>query len=599
MRVAPDAPRPPGRRLVGLGVLFVLSLALRVAFLRGIDPRETLRADGWHYAMLAWSLANRGAYSDPVAPPLVPHMRWPPGYPAFLAPFYRGRDLRAGTAAALPVQVVAAAVIPVLTVLLGTTLASGPLAWLAGLLAAACPILVTTPSFAVSETLFALLLLVLLLALRRLVERPGTGMAIATGILAGVLILVRTASLGLVGLAAAWLATRTPARGARRAAFLLLVLALAPAIAWEVRFRVEAARGTPAPSYLARPFAEGIYPDLVYADSERGYAMEADPEFPEFSTSIGETLRTAWQRAQADPWPALRWNLLDRWLVLWEFGMIQSPPIQIYPVAHGLFRPAGLDPGVPRDESLAALYWIFRALWYWCIVPGVALGAVQLLRRRPAGTPLVADRLRELFYVLVTGHVLLHGILIPEPRFLLPLRPVLFILSLAALSGVAARVTRRADTAVLAFVVAVATAGWTSAAIAAWQEPGAVRAAAALVEEGRRHETAGDMPGALAAYEAARAEDPHNLDAGMLAGLLYHHQLGEPAQAVRCYRAVLVQRPSHYGAHYQLATALLAVGRTAEARVAWARFARMAEAIGDRAALADAPQALGDVAPPR
>src|SRR5262245_21615601 len=182
MRVAPDAPHLPGRRLVGLGALFVLSLALRVASLERIAPHETLRADGWHYAMLAWSLANRGAYSDSLAPPLVPHMRWPPGYPAFLAPFYRGRDLLAGTAAVLPVQVVAGAAIPVLTVLIGTTLAPGPLAWLAGLLAAACPILVTTPAFAVSETLFTLMLLVLLLVLRRLVERPGTGVAIATGI---------------------------------------------------------------------------------------------------------------------------------------------------------------------------------------------------------------------------------------------------------------------------------------------------------------------------------------------------------------------------------------------------------------------------------
>src|SRR5262245_23824533 len=547
--------------------------------------------------MLAWSLANRGAYSDSVAPPLVPHMRWPPGYPAFLAPFYRGRELRAGTAAALPVQVVAGAAIPVLTVLLGTTLASRPLAWLAGLFAAACPILVTTPSFAVSETLFTLLLLVLLLVLCRLVERPGTGMAIATGILGGAVILVRTAALGLVGLAAVWLAARNPVPGARRAAFVLLVLALVPAIAWEARFRVEAARGTPAPSYFARPFAEGIYPDLVYADSVRGYAMEADPEFPDFSTSIGRTLRTGWQRAQADPWPALRWNLLDRWLVLWEFGMIQSPPIQIYPVARGLFRPAGLDPGVPRDEPLAPLYWIFRALWYWCVVPGVALGAVQLLRRRPVGAPVLADRLRELVYLLVAGHVLLHGILIPEPRFLLPLRPVCFILSLAALWGVAARLTRRADTAVLVFVVAVATAGWTSAAIAAWRAPGAVRAAEALVEEGRRHEAAGDVPGALAAYDAARTEDPHNQEAGMLAGVLYQHRLGEPARAVRCYRAVLAEDPSHYGAHYQLATALLAAGRTAEARVAWSRFARMAEAIGDRAALDGAPPALRDAAP--
>src|SRR4029453_10713128 len=110
------------RLWAGSVALFLRSLALRLAFLHGVDPRETLRADGWHYTMLAWSLAHRGAYSDSVEAPLVPHMRWPPGYPALLAPFYRGRDLLAGTAAALSVQVVAGAAIPVLTALTGARL---------------------------------------------------------------------------------------------------------------------------------------------------------------------------------------------------------------------------------------------------------------------------------------------------------------------------------------------------------------------------------------------------------------------------------------------------------------------------------------------
>ena len=595
---APADPRRPGRRVAGLVGLFLFSLALRVAFLRGIDPRETLRADGWHYAMLAWSLANRGAYSDTMAPPLVPQMRWPPGYPMLLAPFYRGRDLLTGTAALLPVQVVGGAAIPALTVLLGAGLVPGPLAWLAGLLAAACPILVTTPSFAVTETAFTLLLLMLLLALRRLVEHPGTGAAVATGVIGGALLMVRSSGLGLVVLAAAWLAARNPAPGARRAALVLLLLALAPAIAWEARFQVEAARGTPAPSYLARPLAEGIYPDLIYADSARGYAMDADPEFPDFSVSIGRTLRTAWTRARADPWPSLRWNLVARWLVLWEFGMIQSPPIHVYPVARGLFRPAAINPGAIGDEPLAALYWIFRALWYWCVIPAVALGALLLARRR-VGTPTDAGRLHELAYMLVAGHVLLHGLLIPEPRFLLPMRPLLFVLALAALSDVAARFTRRPAAAVLAFVVAVAAAGWTSAAIAARRAPAARRAALALVDRGRRLETAGDLAGARAAYEAACAEDPRNVDASMRAGLLSQHGLGDPASAVPYYRAVLAEQPDDYGAHHQLATALLASGHTAEARAAWSSFARRAEAIGDRAALEGAPPAQRDVAPAR
>jgi hypothetical protein len=536
--------------------------------------------------MLAWSIANRGVYSDAVEPPLVPHMRWPPGYPLLLAPFYRGRDLVAGTAAALPVQVVASAAIPLLTLRLGVRLLPWPLAWLAALLAACCPLLVTTPAFPVSETAFTILVLGLLLALARLLDRPGAAAGAAAGLLGGAAILVRSSALALVGVAAAWVWLRV----SRRAALCVLAVAAVPAIAWEVRFRVEAAHGTPAPSYLARPLAEGIYPDLVYADSARGYAMEADPEFPAFSTSVGDTLGTAWSRALADPWRHLRWHLVDRWLVLWEYGMIQSPPIHVYPVMHGLFRPAAIDPGA-ADEPLAPLYWMFRALWYWCIVPAALVGAAFALRRHAETQP---GRLRELASVLLAVHVVLHGALIPEPRFLLPLRPLLFVLALAALADAAARLAVPVRGAVFGVVASIAAAGWGSAVLAAHRAPAARQAAAADLTSGRRLEAAGDVAGALAAYEAARAADPRNVDAAMLAGLLYHHHLGDPARAVDCYRDVLAARPDHYGAHYQLATALLAAGRPAEARAAWASFARLARAIGDQRTIDAAPDALRD-----
>jgi tetratricopeptide (TPR) repeat protein len=129
--------------------------------------------------------------------------------------------------------------------------------------------------------------------------------------------------------------------------------------------------------------------------------------------------------------------------------------------------------------------------------------------------------------------------------------------------------------------------------------PPARKAGAALVADGQRLEAAGDVAGALAAYEAARTADPRNVEASMLAGLVYHYQLDDPARAVACYRAVLAERPDHYGAHYHLATALLADGRTAEARAAWASFARLAEAIGDRATIASAPPPLRDALPAR
>ena len=84
---------PDARRRLALLVVWLLSLGLRVLFLAGMDPRETLRADAFTYSVLASNLVNHETYSDAVTPPFEPYVHKPPGYPALLGPFFAGRDL--------------------------------------------------------------------------------------------------------------------------------------------------------------------------------------------------------------------------------------------------------------------------------------------------------------------------------------------------------------------------------------------------------------------------------------------------------------------------------------------------------------------------
>lgn len=101
---------------------------------------------------------------------------------------------------------------------------------------------------------------------------------------------------------------------------------------------------------------------------------------------------------------------------------------------------------------------------------------------------------------------------------------------------------------------------------------------------------------AAAAWERASAADPTDADTVMHAGLLYAWRLRDPSRAVERFRRVLVLAPTHYGAHYQLAVALLADGRRDEAGVAWRQFLPMARAIGDTASIAGAPAELSAAA---
>jgi hypothetical protein len=94
------------------------------------------------------------------------------------------------------------------------------------------------------------------------------------------------------------------------------------------------------------------------------------------------------------------------------------------------------------------------------------------------------------------------------------------------------------------------------------------------------------------AYERAGRLDPTSPDPAFNLGLLHQHRLGDPAGAAAYYRRVLEVAPRHYEAHRQLPLALLASGRTEEAIAAWREFVPLAEAAGDRAALAAAPEVL-------
>jgi tetratricopeptide (TPR) repeat protein len=136
--------------------------------------------------------------------------------------------------------------------------------------------------------------------------------------------------------------------------------------------------------------------------------------------------------------------------------------------------------------------------------------------------------------------------------------------------------------------------GRADEALAAYHETTAIdpQHAEAWLAQGRHLERRETWAEAAAAYESALRANPTHVEAAMLAGLLHHYRLAEPARAVEFYRTVLHLAPTHYGAHYQLAMALLADRQEAEARAAWRVFEALADGLGDRKTIEGAPEAL-------
>ncbi|MDC0741774.1 tetratricopeptide repeat protein [Polyangium mundeleinium] len=81
--------------------------------------------------------------------------------------------------------------------------------------------------------------------------------------------------------------------------------------------------------------------------------------------------------------------------------------------------------------------------------------------------------------------------------------------------------------------------------------------------------------------ERVRAATMNDPEVSMRLGLEALYQKKEPEAAAAHFRAVLAHHPEHYGATFQLATALDQLGRPAEARPLWTKMLGMAEGIGD------------------
>jgi cytochrome c-type biogenesis protein CcmH/NrfG len=98
-----------------------------------------------------------------------------------------------------------------------------------------------------------------------------------------------------------------------------------------------------------------------------------------------------------------------------------------------------------------------------------------------------------------------------------------------------------------------------------------------------RAEAIADEQTAEAARSRLAAPDTASQAALMAKGLHLLYDRNDPTNAATEFRAVLDRSPEHYGATYQLATALDRAGRIGEARPLWERVLAMAERYNDEA----------------
>ena len=408
-------------RGVLVGIVVAVGAALRWAFAAHAQVQSPLREEAGQYARYAQNLIAHGVYSLSTAVPPPPDSFRPPGYPLLLA-----ACRLAGGDGWLLLTIGVQVVLGALTVLLCYRLARAWLGFLpalaAAMLCALSPHLVVSSVYVLPECTTTFLLTAGLWA----VAGAGSRLRIvAAGLLFGAAAACNEVLL-LVPLVVAWPLWRTA--GAEWAA-LLLAVALLPSGAWTLRNGVMPLHLTGEQRAIAS-ISHGSYPGMVYRDPlRRDLPYREDPEQPTFGSSWFALEGILKQRVAAEPLRYASWYLLEKPVWLWGWNVVQGRDVLVYDVANSPYE---------QQSVMAATHWVMRVLHIPLMVfaAAAALVAARNARRRCPGAAQATA-----FAVLVVTLVLLA--VVPDPRYLQPVRPLVFVMAATGIAWLAATVASR------------------------------------------------------------------------------------------------------------------------------------------------------------
>jgi 4-amino-4-deoxy-L-arabinose transferase-like glycosyltransferase len=421
---ADDADRPPlpglpsTRRLAAVFLLaWIPRLVLALTFLAmpiGLD-------DMYQYDMLGLSLARGHGYrwyqrdyvrviqdyldrnyAIDLPPEAVPPDGYPtafraPAYPAMLAVIYRLVGETDRLAAVRLIQSALGALLAPLTLVLARRLRLAPRAGLAAaVVVAVYPILWMYPIGLGSENLFFLLTLAGVILLLVAGDDRRVASALAAGAVLGAASLTRSTLVLFLILGGVWLARRS---GWRRA----LVFGLAASaliVPWAVRNSLVFGR----PAFIENSLGYNLFV---------GYHPEGDGGFVAKVGLIPTRFMDDGER--------------DRWTTEQAFGFIREDPARALAL---LPRRSAYLVGFETRELIffysSNLFGpiatpLLVGAYLWLVLPWVAVAGAA-----PFGLAAAKDRPgRDLTLLLVASAVVVHVLVLSEPRFHLPLVPVL------------------------------------------------------------------------------------------------------------------------------------------------------------------------------
>ncbi len=413
--------------LIGLAAVYFRAVAVQTTIIE-----EPIRNDAREYYLSAHNLVHHGIYSrspatltDPRAT-IEPDAYRPPGLPLVIAAVLstsssvsavfatmQSLNILIGVAAAVALFVAAAAMLPL------------PAAFVAGLMLAASPHLVSISVYLLTEP-FAICLVALLLmaSTMRVLDSGRTRILyfLLLGALVGCLALFRPIFIAFAPFL--WLAFDS-----RRDRFAALIFGCAGAACvvapWLVRNWLNVVDGDG--SLIAATMLDGSYRGYIYAGdaSTFPYARLADPMFETARQTVSRAIGEIATRLASDPLGSAVWYLIEKpgYLLRWD-NVDGAGDVFVYPALATPFTTDLLFRTIHRayraTHDLVVLLAAVGCAMVW-IAPAVRLARF----RRPHGL-----RMASLLLIFLYAA---HFPFFAATRYALPVFPCLYVLCLVPL----------------------------------------------------------------------------------------------------------------------------------------------------------------------
>ncbi|HEX6237192.1 MAG TPA: glycosyltransferase family 39 protein [Acidimicrobiales bacterium] len=438
-RAFPALPPLDRRTRLALAAIVAVAAVLRVLWgLSAEEPRE-LR-DPVLYMVLADNLADGNGYSYGDGPSQGPTAYYPPGYPLFLGGLVSLADALPGSPTTFDIAIAANVVLSTILVLLifslGRRLAGAPVGLTAAAVAAVWPNLVFHSGVVLTETLFLVVLTTMFLvalATPAVARRPGWLRVAAVGVLLGITVLIRPVSLVIAPLLLVlwWDAGLVPSLRRVGLALASMVLVVAP---WSVLSTLRMESPVLLSLNLGDNLCIGNHPGATGGYTFPDYCSEGlgQGERPEFEVRRqSETLDRSWAFIRDEPGTVIG-LVPDR-----ARYTLRDDHDGLYVASDWGERPLFSTTTVDTLENLADGY-------YYLVVAGSLAGvAVLVARRRRLGAP----HAWAFFVATAPVHLLSPLVTFGEPRFKMPMYPVLAVTAAVALVAAIRRARGAPDVA--------------------------------------------------------------------------------------------------------------------------------------------------------